>query len=69
MFIKDIGDILASLENDIPNVCENNKDKLIALINVDFPPALGPVNIILFGFLPPMSIELDTICFELFFDK
>ena len=58
MLIRDKGVILASLENDIPKVCENNKDKLTALINVDFPPAFGPVNTILFGLEPPRVIEL-----------
>ena len=54
----------------IPNVCENNKDRLKPFINVDFPPAFGPVNTILFGNLSPMSIELLIIVFDvLFFAK
>ena len=67
MFIIFIGVTYASLENDIPNVCENNNEILIALINVDLPPALGPVNTILFGLSPPISIVLHTIVLELLF--
>ena len=60
VFINENGVINASFENAIPKVCEKSNDKLMALIKVDLPPALGPVNIILFGLSPPILISLHT---------
>ena len=45
-------------ERAIPIVCDSSKEILILLINVDLPPALGPVRIILLGVLLPILIEL-----------
>ena len=45
------------MQNAIPNVCEKITDNDSDLINVDLPPALGPVIKILFGFFLPIRIS------------
>ena len=61
MFTNENGVSSNSDANDIPSVCDNNNDILIPLINVDLPPAFGPVRIILLGLSLPIFIVLDTM--------
>ena len=45
----------------IPNVCDKSNEILTLFINVDLPPAFGPVRIRLFGWFIPILILLWTI--------
>ena len=61
VFTNENGVRAKSDAKEIPRVCESNKDILMPFINVDLPPAFGPVRIILFGEVPPIFILLFII--------
>ena len=66
MYLKHDNSIF--LTGAIPSVCDNKIDNATDLINVDFPAALGPVTIILFGkstILPSILL----LCFDSSFSE
>ena len=64
VLISENGVISNESQNAIPSVCDAITDNDNDFINVDLPPAFGPVIRILFGFFLPI-----TISFEIGLDK